>query len=67
MLSRLDGMHERSIALVELRYDEMLLPQRLVAGHHKTQPHRNTVDGITTQKKTGVWRTHCRPWGMRAS
>jgi hypothetical protein len=33
MLSRLDGTHERSIALVGLRYDEMLLPQRLVAGH----------------------------------
>jgi hypothetical protein len=33
MLSRLDGTHKRSIALIELRYDEMLLPQRLVAGH----------------------------------
>jgi len=32
MLSRLDGTYERSIALVGLRYDEMLLPQRLVAG-----------------------------------
>jgi hypothetical protein len=28
MLSRLDGTHERSIAPVELRYDEMLLPLR---------------------------------------
>jgi hypothetical protein len=33
MLSKLDGTHERSIALVEPHYDEMLLPQRLVAGH----------------------------------
>jgi hypothetical protein len=33
MLSRLDGTHERSIALVESRYDEMLLPLRLVASH----------------------------------
>jgi hypothetical protein len=44
MLSRLDDSHERSIAPVELRYNEMLL--RLVAGH--TTPHcriiRNLVD-----------------------
>jgi hypothetical protein len=33
MLSRLDGTHERGIALVALRYDEMLLPLRPVAGH----------------------------------
>ena len=33
MLSRLDGTHERRIALVELRHDEMLLPLRRVAGH----------------------------------
>jgi hypothetical protein len=33
MLSRLDGTHEQSIALVEPRYDKMLLPQRLVVGH----------------------------------
>ena len=33
MLSRLDDSHERSIALVELRYDEMLLPLRSAAGH----------------------------------
>ena len=33
MLSRLDGTHERSTALVGLRYDEMLLPRRLVVGH----------------------------------
>jgi hypothetical protein len=33
MLSRLDGTHERRIALVELRHDEMLLPLRPVAGH----------------------------------
>jgi hypothetical protein len=26
-------MHERSIVFVEPRYDEMLLPLRLVAGH----------------------------------
>jgi hypothetical protein len=32
MLSRLDGTHERSIAPVKLRYDEMLL-LRPVAGH----------------------------------
>ena len=46
MLSWLDGTHERSIALVELRYNEMLLPLRPVAGH--TIPHcriiRNLVD-----------------------
>jgi hypothetical protein len=33
MLSRLDGTYERSIALVELRRDERLLPLRPVAGH----------------------------------
>jgi hypothetical protein len=33
MLSRLDGTHERSIAPVELRHDEMLLPLRPAAGH----------------------------------
>ena len=33
MLSRLDDSHERSIALVELRRDEMLLLLRPVAGH----------------------------------
>ncbi|KAH8621946.1 hypothetical protein IG631_23341 [Alternaria alternata] len=67
LLSRLNGMHERSIALVELRYDEMLLPQRLVVGHTTKQPHGNLVHGITTLKNTGVQRTHCRPLGTRAS
>jgi hypothetical protein len=33
MLNRLDGTYKRSIALVELRHDEMLLPLRPVAGH----------------------------------
>jgi hypothetical protein len=33
MFSRLDGTHERSIAPVELRHDEVLLPLRPVAGH----------------------------------
>jgi hypothetical protein len=33
MLSKLDGTHERSIALVDLRRNEMLLPLRPVAGH----------------------------------
>jgi hypothetical protein len=48
MLSRLDDSHERSIAPVELRYNEMLLLLLLclVAGH--TTPHcciiRNLVD-----------------------
>ena len=47
MLSRLDDSHERSIAPVELRYNEMLLLLlRLVTGH--TTPQcciiRNLVD-----------------------
>jgi hypothetical protein len=33
MLSRFDGTHPRSIPLAELRYDEMLLPLRPVAGN----------------------------------
>jgi hypothetical protein len=37
MLSRVDGAHERSIGLVKLRHDKMLLPLRSAAGH--TTPH----------------------------
>ena len=42
MRSRLDGTHERSIALVELRYDEMLLPLRSAAGHTTEHSHIGT-------------------------
>jgi hypothetical protein len=42
MLSRLDGTHERSIAPVELRYDEVLLPLRSVAGHTPEYGHKGT-------------------------
>ena len=42
MLSRLDDMHERSIAPVKLRYDEMLLPLRPVAGHTTKYSHIGT-------------------------
>jgi hypothetical protein len=42
MLSRLNGTHERSIALVEPRHDEMLLPLRLVAGHTTEHGHIGT-------------------------
>jgi hypothetical protein len=42
MLSRIDGTHERSIALVEPRRDEMLLPLRLVAGHTTEYRHIGT-------------------------
>jgi hypothetical protein len=50
MLSRVDGTHEWSIAPVELRHDEVLLPLRPVAGHTREyiRPHRNLVDGIIT-------------------
>jgi hypothetical protein len=42
MLSKLDGTHEWSIALVDLRYDEMLLPLRPVAGHTTKHGHIGT-------------------------
>ena len=42
MLSRIDGTHERSIALVKPRRDEMLLPLRLVAGHTTEYGHIGT-------------------------
>jgi len=42
MPSRLDGTHERSIAPVKLRYDEMLLPLRPVAGHTTRYGHIGT-------------------------
>ena len=42
MLSRLDGTHEQSIALVEPRYDEMLLPPRPMAGHTTTHSRIGT-------------------------
>jgi hypothetical protein len=41
MLSRLDGTHERSIALVEPRWDEML-PLRPVASHTAKHGHIGT-------------------------
>jgi hypothetical protein len=42
MPSKLGGTHERSIALVDLRRDEMLLPLRLVAGHTTKHGHIGT-------------------------
>jgi hypothetical protein len=42
MLSKLDGTHERSIAPVELRHDEVLLPLRPVAGHTTEYGHIGT-------------------------
>jgi hypothetical protein len=42
MLSRLDGTHERSIAPVQLRYDEMLLLLRPVAGRTTKYGHIGT-------------------------
>jgi hypothetical protein len=42
MLSRLDGTHKRSIASVELCYNEMLLPLRPVAGHTTKHSHIGT-------------------------
>jgi hypothetical protein len=33
MHRRVDGAHERSIGLVKLRHDKMLLPLRSAAGH----------------------------------
>lgn len=42
MLSRLDGTHELSSALVEPRRDEMLLPLRPVAGHTTEYGHIGT-------------------------
>jgi len=42
MPSRLNGPHERSIALVELRHDEMSLPLRLVVGHTIQHGHIGT-------------------------
>jgi hypothetical protein len=39
MLSKLNGTHERSIAPVELRHDEVL---RLVAGHTTEYGHIGT-------------------------
>jgi hypothetical protein len=38
MLSKLDGTHERSITLVDLRRDEMLLPLRPEIGEHIAGP-----------------------------
>jgi hypothetical protein len=53
MISRVDGAHERSVALVELRYDKMLPAAAALGGrsHHTPQPHRNLVDGIITLKE----------------
>jgi hypothetical protein len=42
MLSRLDGTHERSIAFVELRHNEVLLPLRPVVGHTTEYGHIGT-------------------------
>jgi hypothetical protein len=42
MLSKLDDTHERSIAPVKLRYDEMLLPLLPVAGHTTKHGHIGT-------------------------
>lgn len=42
MLSRIDGTHERSIARVEPRRDEMLLPLRPVVGHTTEYGHIGT-------------------------
>jgi hypothetical protein len=42
MLIRLDSTHEQSIAPVQLRYDEMLLPLRPVAGHTTRYGHIGT-------------------------
>ncbi|KAH8621950.1 hypothetical protein IG631_23345 [Alternaria alternata] len=42
MLSRLDDSHERSIAPIELRRDELLLPLRLMAGHTTHHGHIGT-------------------------
>lgn len=42
MLSRLGDLHERSITLVEPRYDETQVPQRLVAGHTTHHGHTGT-------------------------
>ena len=42
MLSRVDDLHERSIAIVELRYNKMLLPLRPVAGHTTHHGHIGT-------------------------
>jgi hypothetical protein len=42
MLSRLDGTHERNIALVEPRRDERLLPLRPAAGHTTQHSHIGT-------------------------
>jgi hypothetical protein len=42
MLIRLDYTHERSIALVEPRYDEMLLSLRPMAGHTTTHSRIGT-------------------------
>jgi hypothetical protein len=42
MLSRLNGTHNRSIAAVQLRYNEMLLPLRPVAGRTTKYGHIGT-------------------------
>ena len=51
MLSRHDDSHERSIAPVELHYNEMLLPLRPVAGHTTLYCYiiRNLVDRPKTK------------------
>jgi hypothetical protein len=42
MLSKFDNTHERSIDLVELHHDEMLLPLRTAAGHTTQHGHIGT-------------------------
>ena len=42
MLSKFNSTHERSIAPVELRHDEVLLPLRLVADHTTEYGHIGT-------------------------
>jgi hypothetical protein len=56
MLSRLDDSHERSIAPVELHYNEMLLPLRPVAGH--TTPHCHIVRNSADRPKTKIRSKH---------
>ena len=56
MLSRLDDSHERSIAPVELHYDEMLLPLRPVAGH--TTPHCHIIRNLADRSKTKIRSKH---------
>jgi hypothetical protein len=64
MPSRLNGPHERSIALVELRHDEMPMPLRLVVGHTIQHGHMG-IKWTASQhlKNIGNRGTYSKPWG----